>query len=261
LINRIVMNNEKCTICKAPSKEMILSKSLKPYEEFKKEKLYLDKVWNIYLEYETLKKVLSELRDFSCKECEETKYFKDQEGVKKHVEKVHHKHFCNICLENRKIFPCDQKVYSKMELNNHVKYGETDEFGIINGHPECKFCKMRLYSIEELLKHMQLSHYQCDICREKKIHYEYYRDYEHLEEHFRSDHYLCENKICLEQRFVVFRNEVEMKSHEFQIHQKSKKIVLDIGFGEDEKEIDEKERRSRIPQIGQIDATSISKFK
>ena len=46
-----------------------------------------------------------------------------------------------------------------------------------------------------------------------QIMYQYYRDYESLEGHFRDQHLLCEHPECLQRRFVVFDNEIELHAH------------------------------------------------
>jgi hypothetical protein len=189
LINRILLNEKKCSVCKTESKNIILTKNPKAFKDFVLEELYFDKKWEIYLENQNLKDYILNLRVFQCKECSEYKDFYSLKELEKHLQKNHNKQYCKLCLENRKVFLIDQITYTAKELQYHIKYGEKYEHGIINGHPECKFCKERLYSVDELFKHMQLNHFQCDICRENKILYEYYRDYNHLEEHFKSKLY------------------------------------------------------------------------
>ena len=39
-----------------------------------------------------------------------------------------------------------------------------------------------------------------------------FRSYDYLREHFRSEHYLCEEGECKEEKFTsVFRSEIDMK--------------------------------------------------
>ena len=44
-------------------------------------------------------------------------------------------------------------------------------------------------------------------------------EYEDLEDHFRSDHYLCEEDQCLNEKFVAaFRSEIDLKAHKAKRH-------------------------------------------
>uniref|UniRef100_A0A0V0IW54 Putative zinc finger protein-like n=1 Tax=Solanum chacoense TaxID=4108 RepID=A0A0V0IW54_SOLCH len=43
--------------------------------------------------------------------------------------------------------------------------------------------------------------------------YEYYKNYDDLEIHFRRDHFLCEDESCLAKKFIVFQSESELKRH------------------------------------------------
>lgn len=39
-----------------------------------------------------------------------------------------------------------------------------------------------------------------------------------LEEHFRKDHLICEDPLCLAKRYVVFSNGIDLAAHGLQIH-------------------------------------------
>ncbi|KAK8952579.1 hypothetical protein KSP39_PZI004680 [Platanthera zijinensis] len=78
----------------------------------------------------------------------------------------------------------------------------------------CKFCKRPFYGDTELYSHMSTEHFTCHICQRKHPgHYEYYRNYDDLEIHFREEHFLCESEACLTKKFVVFQSDTEMKRH------------------------------------------------
>jgi hypothetical protein len=42
---------------------------------------------------------------------------------------------------------------------------------------------------------------------------EYYENYASLETHFKGSHFLCNEKECLEKKFVVFQNDIDLKAH------------------------------------------------
>jgi hypothetical protein len=49
------------------------------------------------------------------------------------------------------------------------------------------------------------------VCSARPGQFEYYRNYDDLEMHFRNDHVLCEHPDCLAKKFVVFASQVEIK--------------------------------------------------
>lgn len=123
------------------------------------------------------------------------------------------------------------------------------------GHPMCKFCGKRFYGDQELYVHMQEAHEQCYICKRlRPDKYVYYRDYKQLEgalttafdyrldhatmlciapnvvvymrptyltEHFGTEHFPCREPACLEQKFVVFASEQELRQHMAREHSES----------------------------------------
>ncbi|KAG0563177.1 hypothetical protein M758_8G009100 [Ceratodon purpureus] len=83
----------------------------------------------------------------------------------------------------------------------------------------CEFCRKRFYGEHELYQHMSTEHYTCHLCqRARPGHFEYYRNYDDLEMHFRDKHSLCEHPDCLSKKFVVFVSEAELKRHNATTH-------------------------------------------
>ncbi|GAB2271094.1 hypothetical protein Dimus_005943 [Dionaea muscipula] len=50
-------------------------------------------------------------------------------------------------------------------------------------------------------------------CRQHPGQYEYCRNYDDLENHFRKDNFLCEDETCLAKKFIVFQSDTELKAH------------------------------------------------
>ncbi|KAL1831894.1 hypothetical protein ACET3Z_001545 [Daucus carota] len=151
--------------------------------------------------------------------------FKNIDQLKDHLSCHHKLVMCNLCLEGRKIFICEQKLYTKEQLNQHINTGDSEvdgseaERGGFMGHPMCEFCRNPFYGENELYTHMSTEHYTCHICqRQHPGHFEYYRNYDELEIHFRGDHMLCEDEGCLTKKFIVFATESEMKRHNAMEH-------------------------------------------
>ncbi|KAI3805871.1 hypothetical protein L1987_21758 [Smallanthus sonchifolius] len=109
--------------------------------------------------------------------------FRDINQLKGHLFHQHKLIICSLCLEGRKVFICEQKLYSKAQLKQHISTGDSEvdgtesERGGFQGHP--------LYKI--LI-------------------------------HFRQEHFLCEDEACLSKKFIVFTSESEIKVHNAQEH-------------------------------------------
>ncbi|OMO86222.1 hypothetical protein CCACVL1_09714 [Corchorus capsularis] len=116
--------------------------------------------------------------------------FKNIEQLKKHLFNRHRLLMCSLCLEGRKVFMCEQKLYTRAQLDQHMKTGDSEvdgsesERGGFMGHP---------------MRHPGQ--------------YEYYRNYDEMEIHFRQEHHLCEDEACLAKKFIVFATESELKRH------------------------------------------------
>ncbi|KAK9161834.1 hypothetical protein Syun_008175 [Stephania yunnanensis] len=146
--------------------------------------------------------------------------FRNIDQLKGHLYHGHRLFMCNLCLEGRKIFICEQKLYNRSQLSRHINSGDSEvdgdesERGGFMGHPLCEFCRKPFYGDNELYSHMSTEHYTCHICqRQNPGQYEYYKDYDDLETHFRQQHFLCEDEACLAKKFIVFVSESEMKRH------------------------------------------------
>lgn len=135
--------------------------------------------------------------------------FKD---LNHHVKDVHAKFYCELCAKFKKAFIGELKLYTKKQLHQHQTKGDTIGF---KGHPECKFCSnKRFYSDDELYVHMRDHHEKCHICQQiDPNNPQYFRNYEHLAQHFKSAHYVCNVQSCLDQKFVVFRDEFDLQTH------------------------------------------------
>uniref|UniRef100_K3W8I5 C2H2-type domain-containing protein n=1 Tax=Globisporangium ultimum (strain ATCC 200006 / CBS 805.95 / DAOM BR144) TaxID=431595 RepID=K3W8I5_GLOUD len=153
---------------------------------------------------------LHKLRDPVCKKC--GKNFATVTALKTHLMDVHQLQHCGICLEHKKVFLGEQELYTKDQLKRHNTKGNLKEG--FSGHPRCDFCFSRFYSTTELYDHLHKNHFECDIClHSMNIQNRYYKDYNDLENHFRAEHFLCEEPICLRKKFVVFKSHLDLQAH------------------------------------------------
>lgn len=150
------------------------------------------------------------LRDPLCAKC--GKKFATVQSLKTHVLDVHQLQFCGICLEFKKIFLGEHSLFTKEQLKKHNTRGDPKEG--FTGHPRCDFCFSRHYSTAELYDHLHKNHFECDIClHSMHIENRYYKNYPDLENHFRADHFLCEEPPCLAKKFVVFKSHIDLQGH------------------------------------------------
>ena len=141
----------------------------------------------------------------------------------RHVRAVHHKKICDLCSRHKKVFPHEHEMFTDQELQKHMRKGDdnpgaVDQTGF-KGHPLCSFCGLRFYGEDELYVHCREKHERCFIC--DQLHGgqpQYYLNYEALFAHMRKDHFTCEEKSCLEQKFVAFPSEMDLKAHQLQEH-------------------------------------------
>jgi hypothetical protein len=153
------------------------------------------------------------LWQLKCRVCFQTR--RDFKGLRGHLSADHNLQLCMLCIEHKQVFPAEQKVYTKSDYDRHVRSGDQD--GSI-GHPNCEFCRTRFYDSTALFIHLNKEHENCFLCDQQGIKFKFFHTYQHLESHFRNEHYLCEEKSCLERRFVAFSNEIDLRSHLLSFH-------------------------------------------
>ncbi|XP_068659153.1 uncharacterized protein [Aristolochia californica] len=243
---KFVLDDRRCCLCKTESAVVFVTKALGDYTatisdfsvfgsdaiEGRVGKYWYHEDTGSFFDDADHYKMIKAMCRLSCRVCDKLAEEQGNEGLKKRAKyrnieqlKGHlfHRHklfMCSLCLEGRKVFICEQKLYTRAQLNQHISTGdsvvdgsEADRGGFM-GHPMCEFCQNPFYGDNELYMHMSTEHYTCHICqRQHPGQYEYYKNYDDLEIHFRNEHYLCENEACLAKKFVVFLSDAEMKRH------------------------------------------------
>lgn len=73
---------------------------------------------------------------------------------------------------------------------------------------------------DELYRHLRRDHLFCHFCDADGLHH-YYCSYGDLRDHFRQEHFLCEEGSCLDEQFTsVFRTDIDLKAHKATVHGK-----------------------------------------
>lgn len=240
---RLICEDRRCCICKTELDVVFVTKALGDYTttisdfslfpsnstEGKNGSYWYHEDTVAYFDDFDHYKMVKAMCRLSCSVCDDNidpdaskrkPKFRNIDQLKHHLAHRHKLFMCTLCLEGRKIFICEQKLYTRAQLNQHVHTGDSDvdgtesERGGFMGHPICEFCRKPFYGDNELYSHMSTEHYTCHICqRQHPGQFEYYKNYDDLEMHFRSVHFLCENEGCLAKKFIVFSSESEMKRH------------------------------------------------
>ena len=106
-------------------------------------------------------------------------------------------------------------MFTDQELKAHiVGKPSSDDNSSDSGHPECKFCDRAFFSSDILWEHMETTHDSCFICRQNpQTKYEYFENYRHLNKHYKSKHFVCNDPSCLSERDIVFATDIELQSH------------------------------------------------
>lgn len=170
----------------------------------------------IYFENETAERAFKSLLEHRCKVCK-SRDLKTLKELDIHLRKDHELHLCDLCVENLRVFSHERKYYSRKDLIQHRKYGDPDDSSH-RGHPDCKFCDVRFMDAEDLHRHLRKDHYHCHICDPAGFN-QFYDSYLNLREHYRLEHFLCQEGPCREEKFTsVFRSEIDLQAHRMAFH-------------------------------------------
>lgn len=235
---RFVLGDKQCCICKQECPSVFVTKAMGDYtksiDNFEalagRRDLWHESNIQAYFDDEEHFKMIKSMCRLSCSVCETAEsgkehvkkghIFRNLDQLRRHLYNVHKVHMCGLCLEGRKVFISEQKLYTKKQLDRHLQNGNSDidlndeDRGWFYGHPLCNFCHTRFYGDNELYHHMSTEHFTCHICqRLRPGQYDYYRNYDDLEAHFRHEHALCEHPECLAKKFVFFASDAELKRH------------------------------------------------
>lgn len=212
---RALWKKRDCTFCKGEATSVIFTpNATRGYGEFTPDQLpYADEKLSISFERKQDYDNTIALLRFNCpiERCEVMSA--GWTDLKTHVKRDHSRLLCDLCIKHKKIFSHEHAVYTAASLQEHLSAE----------HRYCEYCRQHFYSDDELWVHMRDRHEQCHICkgRSEEERWRYYKDYRMLEQHFQKEHYLCPARECLEQKFVVFENQMEFQVHQVQEHGKT----------------------------------------
>ncbi|KAG0149675.1 hypothetical protein CROQUDRAFT_88755 [Cronartium quercuum f. sp. fusiforme G11] len=238
---RALYKKHECTFCKTELPDVIFTEN--PSAQWSTFDLasfrYKDSQLSIHCEtFQQLTDLLGLLK-FNCPHPECSSILTNWKELKSHTASSHGLLLCDLCCANKKVFAQEHSLFTQKGLIVHKNQGSVGigkgirathagDQGQINvdgfddgfkGHPKCEFCSTYFYDDDQLYKHCREKHEQCFICvRNESGRWQYYRDYPHLETHFRTNHHICTYSTCLQARFVVFETAFELQSHQIAEH-------------------------------------------
>lgn len=180
----------------------------------------------------------------------------------------------SLCTQHKKVFTHEHILYTSSELSMHFATGDRVKDVSLTGftgHPKCKFCNQSFYSLDEFTQHNREKHERCHVCDQinsrrgiSDAQPRYFINYEELWKHFSTDHYPCGAPECLEQKFIVFASEIDLKAHIMEVHMghASKAELRDMGRVDVNFQynapLGQRRRRERVEgSIGDVDISTL----
>ncbi|EPX73722.1 ubiquitin-protein ligase E3 [Schizosaccharomyces octosporus yFS286] len=222
---RALYKTKECTFCKVPWDVISITQDhdLDIRDVEMDNFPFQDKNLGLVFDNQKVQDECNLLLQFNCPEeaCDIT--CKGWFDLKLHCKVTHHKYFCDLCINHKKVFTHEHTLFSKKGLTKHCEVGDQGadlDVSGFKGHPKCGFCSSHYYDDDELYKHCREKHERCYICDQLagRPTHQYYRNYNALERHFEKDHYVCTEKECVERKFVVFGTEIDLKAHQLEEH-------------------------------------------
>ncbi|KAL0278291.1 UNVERIFIED_CONTAM: hypothetical protein PYX00_000148 [Menopon gallinae] len=213
---RVLCRQNECPICRQDLPKVIFSYSLKPFSEIVNSASYEDKKYKIHFQNKKIQDAFYKLLEHSCSICQ-NRQFKTFQHLYDHMRREHELYYCDLCVEHLRIFTSERRSYTKADLSQHRRKGDPDDRSH-RGHPLCEFCQVRFMDNDFLYRHLRKDHLFCHFC-DADGHDLYYSSYDYLRDHFREEHYLCEEGACIDEKFTpVFRTEIDLKAHRMSVH-------------------------------------------
>lgn len=169
-----------------------------------------------------IEKRIKNLLLIKCKECKQI--FNSKKDLSFHFKNKHSSLLCTTCLNNNHQFWYEYVSYSPETLSLHRKGEE--------GHIFCPHCSIWLYNKELSKKHGNEEHQICTICDSIGIKFQFYKNYEELEAHFRSKHFCCDSPVCIKNHCYAYAYKSELCAH-YMAHHGMEVQLCDISHKSD----------------------------
>ncbi|CCW61674.1 unnamed protein product [Phytomonas sp. EM1] len=247
-----VLGGGGCPVCRVRSEEVFLTRTISQDEDhYSTEELNIIRASGVrnsrlkcIIDSRELADEMEKLYQYLCpiEGCWEDGVqdpFLELRDLKDHLAYDHKMSYCEICLQSRPVFLCEQVMYGEAALRQHMEGICPSDSPSFIGHPPCRFCsrprrEFRLYDGEALLRHMQDQHYTCDVCNRGQFIFTYFENRQKLDHHFVQCHKVCEHPDCVSRDLMlrVFADDFELMLHKKRVHgAKSKLTFTPASFG------------------------------
>ncbi|KAG9005735.1 hypothetical protein FRB94_001301 [Tulasnella sp. JGI-2019a] len=224
---RALYKRQECTFCKHPQTSLVITSTPpQPYQSYDLSSMeHFDLKLSMYFETgEMLENCLLLLR-FNCPDSDCEFIASGWADLKWHVRDRHGRLLCDLCIHHKKIFAHEHTTYTPNQYPIHMPslrrnphHKEKEKEVDMDTHPMCSFCQECFYGDDELYSHLRERHEECFVCKKEGIMHQYFLNWGKLELHFKEKHYPCTHPQCLEQKFVVFPTEMDLKAHSVEAH-------------------------------------------
>lgn len=222
---RALYGKRNCLICRTENSRLVFTENTdEQFSTFNSFQASDDK-YGIDFTSNKIANATLALMKYTCSMKHENEYtptepdhdFGSASRFNEHLKSAHNRCICLTCASHNHLFPQELPILTPNKLRIHQSRGDTEGF---KGHPMCAFCTgTRFYSDDELYVHMRNKHEKCHVCdRANHKAPQYFKDYDQLFQHFKNEHYICTVQSCLDDKFVVFGDELELQAHILQEH-------------------------------------------
>ncbi|KAJ8928356.1 hypothetical protein NQ314_019087 [Rhamnusium bicolor] len=129
---RVLCRQNECPICRQDMPKVIFTKKIEPFSilfpQFERSNLQ-DRRFGVYFCISDIQKAYNKILEHRCQVCEETERkwpFKTFQQLKDHMRREHELFYCDICIDNLKIFTFERRCYTRQELGHHRRKGDPD---------------------------------------------------------------------------------------------------------------------------------------
>ncbi|KAF9792169.1 hypothetical protein BJ322DRAFT_17332 [Thelephora terrestris] len=242
---RALYKRQDCTFCKEPQLSLIFTTSpTATFKSFTPNAIpYKDAKLSIFFETQEMMEDTLILLRFNCPDGSCDYIARGWGDLKLHVRGAHGNLMCDLCIRMKKVFAHEHTTHPPNLMPYHLpsirplgtsqKPKDVD----IEAHPMCEFCRECFYDNDAIYAHMRESHEECFVCKRNGVTHKFFKNYDTLETHFLKDHFPCKQPTCVEQKFVVFATEMDLRGHMVETHgaemtQRDRRDLrrLDTGF-------------------------------
>lgn len=87
----------------------------------------IDRKFGVWFTSKDIKDAYYSLLEHNCTKCTRREAFKTFLQLKEHMRREHELNYCDLCVENIRIFTWERRCYTRSELAKHRRKGDPDD--------------------------------------------------------------------------------------------------------------------------------------